>query len=613
MKRSTEIVVSIIALAGILCYLALRYGLDLPRWQYLLPLFVVLAVGGIPLLIDLARKLWAREFGSDLLAGISIATAVLLREYIVGCIVVLMLSGGTALEAFAARRASSILEALSRRMPSIAHQSLASGIADIAINDIKVSMTLVIFPHELCPVDGIVISGHGAMDESYLTGEPYVMSKAPGSQVLSGAINGADALTIEATKLPVDSRYARIMQVMQEAEARRPRIRRLGDQIGAWYTPIALAIAALGWLITASPERFLSVVVIATPCPLLLGIPIAIIGAISLAARRAIIVKNPAMLEKIPSCRTVIFDKTGTLTYGRPSLTGITPSPAVNAEDVLQLTASLEQYSRHPLARAVLRAAGDRGIELLPVAQISERPGKGMSGLVGARAVEITSRQTLAREGFAGPLPAPENSKGLQSLILIDHNYAATLYFRDEPREDSPSFIQHLPTRHQMNRIMIVSGDREVEVRYLAHHVGISNVEYGKTPEEKVAIVRAETTRAPTLFVGDGINDAPAMQAATVGLAFGQGSDITAAAADAVTMEPLLSKVDEIIHIGGRMRTIALQSAIGGMAASFIGMMFAVAGYLPPLAGAVAQEVIDVAAILNALRVTVMFGDLTDY
>ncbi len=608
-----EIYIAAFATAGILASLAMQYALALPRSLTVLPLYAVLVLGGLPLLFKLGRKLIARDFGSDLLAGVSIATAVLLGEYLVACIVVLMLSGGEALELFAARRASSILAALSRRMPDIAHRSAATGLVDITLDDIRIGDRLVVLPHELCPVDGAVQQGHGWMDESYLTGEPYRTSKAPGSHVLSGAINGDSAMTIEATQLPVDSRYARIMRVMREAEAKRPHLRRLGDQLGAWYTPLALAIGAAGWLLTGSASRFLAVVVIATPCPLLLAIPVAIIGAVSLAARHAIVVRDPAMLERIGSCRAIVLDKTGTLTYGKPSLTDVICAPGFTREQILALAGSLERYSKHPLAGAVVRAADEQRVPLAEVAQLNETPGTGLRGVVGTETVEIVGRNSVERDRPDLHAALPEQSGGLESLVLVDGAFAAALRFRDEPREEGGSFIRHLLPRHQVDRVMILSGDRETEVRYLASRVGISEVHYGKTPEEKVQIVAELSRLGPTLFIGDGINDAPAMQSATVGLAFGQNSDITAEAADAVIMEPSLGKIDEIMHIGRRMRVIALQSAVGGMALSCIGMGLALAGYLPPIAGAVAQEVIDVLAVLNALRVGFPWRALTDF
>ncbi len=387
MKQPPQAFIAICSLAGILLYLALRYAAAQPASAYMLPLYAVVVIGGVPLLIDLSRKLLAREFGSDLLAGVSIATAALLGEYIVACIVILMLSGGEALEQFATRRASSILEALSRRMPHIAHRKHGSGIADISLDDITVGETLVVLPHELVPVDGVVTEGHGWMDESYLSGEPYKMPKVRGAQVLSGAINGDAALTIQATRLPIDSRYARIMRVMEEAQAKRPQLRRLGDMLGAWYTPLALGVAAVGWLVSGHAERFLAVVVIATPCPLLLAIPVAVIGAISLAARRGVIIKNPAMLERIDTCRTVIFDKTGTLTYGQPTLTDVACAAGFADDEVLRAAACLEQYSKHPLATAVLAAARARGLTLAAVAQIGESPGQGLRGAIDGRTV----------------------------------------------------------------------------------------------------------------------------------------------------------------------------------------------------------------------------------
>ncbi len=580
---------------------------------YNLPLIAVLVFGGIPLVIELLMKLGRLEFGSDLLAGISIITAALLGEYLAGAIVVLMLSGGEALEAYAVRSASSVLNALATRMPTTAHPKLDGNVTDSALSDVTVGDALVIFPHEICPVDGTVVEGRGVMDESYLTGEPYMMSKAPGSQVLSGAINGDNALTIRADRLAVDSRYAKIMQVMRQSEQHRPRLRRLGDQLGALYTPLAVAIAITSWVASQRPIRFLAVLVIATPCPLLIAIPVAIIGSISLAARRGIIIKDPTVLERIDTCHTAIFDKTGTLTYGKPTLTELVIASGFAEREVLALVASLERYSRHPLADAVVDAAAARQIPLEDASHVSERPGEGLRGMVAGRSIEITSRKQLVVRRIPTDSAPDAAEGGLECVVLIDGRFAATLLFRDEPRLEGASFIRHLRPKHRFNRVMLVSGDRESEVRYLADRVGIEEVRFGQSPEQKLALVRAETQRANTLFLGDGINDAPALTAATVGVAFGQGSDITAEAAGAVIMESSLERVDELFHIGRRMRLIALQSALGGMALSLIGMLIAAAGYLPPVAGALVQEIIDVVAVLNTLRAAVPPKELTDY
>ena len=607
--RPTAPAIAILATAGIAAHLVLRFFLSAPRLAYLLPLYAVLIGGGVPLVIALLRKAVAREFGSDLLAGISTVTAVVQGEYLVGSIVVLMLSGGTALEQFATRRATSVLDALAKRMPRTARRKVGENISEILLEAVAVGDLLVVFPHEICPIDGIVVDGHGKMDEAYLTGEPFEISKTPGSQVLSGAINGDSALTIRAEKLAVDSRYARIMRVMQETEQRRPRLRRMGDRLGAWYTPLAMLLAIAAWAISHQAHRFLAVLVVATPCPLLIAIPVAVVGAISLCARRGIIIKNPSVLEEIDQCQTLIFDKTGTLTYGRPKLSSIACTPGYSENEVLRLAASLEVYSKHPLSGAILDAARAAGLTFERVSEISERPGEGLRGIVGTRKVWIAGRSKMADRGSELPAAAT----GLECLVFLDDICAAAFHFHDEPRRDSRGFVAHLKPRHAVSKVMLVSGDRASEAAYLAKLVGITEVYASKTPEEKVAIVRAEASRKKTLFVGDGINDAPAMQAATVGVAFGVSNDVTSEAADAVILEASLGKVDELMHIGRRMRKIALQSAIGGMALSLLGMLAAAFGYLPPIEGAIAQEVIDLLAVLNAIRIALPLKVLTDF
>jgi heavy metal translocating P-type ATPase len=608
-RLPTETYIAGITIIAIALHLVLRYGTDAPPRIALAPLVVALLVGGTPLVFDLARKTVKREFGSDLLAGVSILTAAILGQYLVAAIVVLMLSGGTAMERFATARASSVLDALARRMPGIAHRREADSVADVKLEEIRIGDVLVVLPHEICPVDGLVIEGRGKMDEAYLTGEPYEIAKMPGSRVISGAINGDAALVIRAEKLAIDSRYARIMKVMQSTEQQRPHLRRLGDQLGAWYTPFALILAGIAGLLSKDVHRFLAVVVVATPCPLLLAIPTAIIGAISLAARRAIIIKNPAVLEQIDSCRTLIFDKTGTLTYGRPTLTEIICAEGFERQEVLRLAASLEHYSKHPLAGAIIGEAHKHKIKLLGVTELSEPPGQGLQGTVEGRAVRITGRKQA--EEMSALLPTV--SSGLECVVFVGGRYAATMRFHDAPRRDSRLFIEHLKPRHGVRKVMLVSGDRKSEVQYLANSVGISEVRAGKSPEEKVDIVKEETAKAKTLFVGDGINDAPALTAATVGVAFGSQSDIITEAADAVILETSLGKIDELLHIGRRMRRIALQSALGGISASIVGMIAAAMGYLPPIGGAIAQEIIDLFAVLNAVRVALPMNDLQDF
>ena len=594
--------IAILALSGIALYLVLRFCLPAFHDYAPFPLYAVLALGGAPLVYDLCRKLVTFEFGSDLLAGMSIVTSVILEEYLAGSLVVLMLSGGSTIEKYAIRTASRVLEVLAKRAPTIAHCKKNSSISDIGVEAIAINDTLLIFPHEILPVDGVVIEGRGIVDESYLTGEPFMISKAPGSEVLSGSINGDSSLTIKATKLAIDSRYAKIMQVMQESEQKRPHMRRLADQLGAWYTPIALLIAIVAWMISGQALRFLAVIVVATPCPLLIAIPVAIIGSISLCASRGILIKNPIVLEQLDQCKTMIFDKTGTLTYGKPVLEEIMVYDQFNSEEVLKFVASLERYSKHPLAGAILEKAHNERIELEEASHITEPKGEGLRGTILGHEIIITSRKKLVQFGLENRTQILPQGLGLECVVIIDGKLASYFRFRDAPRSDSESFIKHLRPKHGFKKVMIVSGDREEEVKYLADHVGISEVYANKSPEEKVDIVVRETKKAKTAYLGDGINDAPALVAASVGIAFGQNSDITAEAAGAVVMDSSLEKVDEFLHISKRMRTIALQSAVGGMMLSICGMGFAAFGFLPPVEGAIAQEVIDLLAVINSLR-----------
>ncbi|MFM8494330.1 MAG: heavy metal translocating P-type ATPase [Planctomycetia bacterium] len=585
-----------------------------------LPLVVMLVLGGVPLVWDLLTKLVQGTFGSDLLAGLSIVTSIVLGEYLAGVLVVLMLSGGEALESRAVSRAGDVLNALARRMPTLAHRKRATGFTDVTLEEVVVGDVLVVLPHEICPVDGTVVSGRGSMDESYLTGEPYRMAKAPGSAVLSGAINGQAALEIRTERVAGDSRYAKIMEVLKTSEERRPPLRRLADSLGAFYTPLAVAIAAVAWFASGDATRFLAVLVVATPCPLLIAIPVAIIGAVSLAAKRGIVIRDPSILERLDTCRTAIFDKTGTLTYGTPKLTDVVTFDGWSEADLLALAASLETYSKHPLAAAVVEAAAERSVRLLEVEELAEKPGQGLTGRVKrlnggseTHTVAITSRQKLPGIDPAGVDKLPAQSGGLECVVIVDGTTAGLVRFRDTPRADGATFVGHLKPAHGLTRVMLVSGDRESEVRWLADIVGIKEVHAGIQPEGKLTIVEQATKEAPTVFVGDGINDAPALAAATVGVAMGTVSDVTSEAAGAVVMDSALERVDELFHIGRRMRSIALQSAVGGMAASIVGMGFAAAGFLPPAAGALLQEAIDVVAVVNALRMTWHTGPLSDY
>lgn len=601
LRQHWEMIIAGLSIFAIIIYFILR----LMHNQFAdAPLLTIIAIGGTPLLFQILLKLFKGDLGADSLAAIAIVTGFMLNEYLAATLIILMLSSGQTLESYAMRKASSVLEALAERMPNIAHRKIKSTIEDIPLNDVRIDDDIIVYPHETCPVDGIVKEGHGSMDESYLSGEPYQISKAPGSTVLSGAINGESLLIIQATKLPSDSRFSSIVKVLAEAEQKRPNLRRLGDQIGAIFAPIALLFALAAWYFTGDGTRFLSVIVIATPCPLLIAIPITLISAISMAAKQSIIIKDPTVLERLPTCRTAIFDKTGTLTYGKPSLSEIICTNGVDKNSILQQVASIERYSKHPLSHAIVNAAEESGLALLEVSHVSEKAGQGLLGMVRNHNIFVTHRKKIETAHPDIMKQLPPLSSGLECIILVDNQYAATFRFKDIPRKESASFIEHLSPAHQFTKIMLVSGDRESEVQYLGTLLKLTDIHASQSPEQKLDIVREEQKKNPTLFMGDGINDAPALTAATVGIAFGQYSNVTSEAAGAVIMDNSLSKVDELIHLSLLTRKIALQSAVGGMLLSIFGMSFAAAGMISPVQGALLQEVIDILAMINALRLT---------
>lgn len=551
---------------------------------------------------EVGRSLVRRTPGADTLAAIALITAAVMGEHIAGLLVVTMLTGGQLLESFAVERASQALRALADRMPPVAHRLVGETMTDVPLEAVVAGDRLVVLPHEVVPVDGRVAEGRTRMNEAYLTGEPWEIEKIPGSDVISGAVNGEGRVVVDAARPAAQSRYAQILEVMRESEANRPPMRRMADRLGALYAPLALGVALLSWWISGDPERLLAVLVVATPCPLLIAVPVALVGTVSQAARRGVVIRNPGLLEQIDRCRTLIVDKTGTLTAGRPTLSEVLPAADMDARQVLAYTASLEQFSRHPLAMAVVERAARDGVDLLAVSDMLEEPGRGLVGHVAGRRVELTSRRKLTERDPGVAAQVAPHAPGLEAVVLVDGRYAATLRFVDAPRPEGAAFIGHLGPLHAFGRVLIVSGDRDAEVRAVADALGIGEAYGQRDPAEKVRIVREATAQGPTLYVGDGINDAPALAVATVGVAFGRSGEVAAQAAQAVILEPSLKTLDELIHLGARFRRIALQSALGGMALSAVAIGFASVGLLGPVAGAMVQEAIDLLSVLNALR-----------
>jgi len=608
LKDKWQLLLSIVSITSLVIHYFAKFALEIDE-NY--SLFFVLIFGGIPLLIQIFLKIIKGNLGADLIAFMALILAIYLHENVAGVLIILMLASSQALEEFASHRASFVLEALAQRMPTIAHLKSENNFFDTEIAKIKINDLIAIFPHEICPIDGEVVEGRGSMDESYLTGEPYRISKTIGSKVLSGAINGESLFVIKTEKLPADSRYGKIMEVMKQAKEQRPEIHKLADKIGAIFAPITIIIASTSYYFTHDLTNFLAVLTIATPCPLLIAVPIAIISAISISARQGIIIKDARILEKLSICTTAIFDKTGTLTFGEPNISEIIALDEFSADEILQKTASLERYSRHPLAGSILKEAQKRNLILLDAQNISEKPGYGMIGNIGEQEIIITSRKKI-HEFQPSKIPLPDLSDGMECVIIINKKVAGILHFRDLERPESKSFISHLAPNHNFKKIILLSGDRASEVNYLAKKLGINNFFSSQSPEQKLEIVKKETQNAPTLFMGDGINDAPALMLASVGIAFGQGNNITSESSGAVILESNLLKVDELIHISIFTRKIILQSAIGGMVFSVVGMILASFGLISPSEGAIAQQIIDVVAIINALRLTLTKNVVSD-
>ncbi len=423
-----------LVLVMIILHLALRIaGVQQQLFDRLaipdLPLLVALIVGGGPLLAELLGKAARFQFGADMLAGISIATSLVLQEYLAGAIVVLMLSGGETLEQIALSRAGDALSALAQRMPSIARKRTSTGPQVVPLQSVVPNDELVISPHEVCPVDGVVIEGRSHMDESFLSGEPYVIPKLPGSEVLSGAINGESGLIIRCVRPAVDSRYAQVQRVMEEGVRVKPRMRRMADQLGAWFTPLALVIALGAWYYSGDAKRLLAVLVVATPCPLLIAIPVAQMGAISRAAKQQILIRDPAVLERIESCRTAIFDKTGTLTTGRPQVTAVFVQPPWQIADLVSIAGSVEQYSKHPLAAAILAYAKELGTTLQETIEVREPPGAGLTGTVGKYKVQLTGRKVWLQQHPDDASRLPPRELGLECLVAIDGQYAGMIKY----------------------------------------------------------------------------------------------------------------------------------------------------------------------------------------
>jgi heavy metal translocating P-type ATPase len=560
-----------------------------------------LLIGGTPLVFQTIRGMLHGRFASDIVAMLAIGTAVVLGQYFAGAVIVLMQSGGEALEAYAMRRASQSLEALLARAPKVAHRARGADVEDVPVEAVGVGDQLVVRPGDLVPVDAEVLEGTSSVDQSALTGEPLPLRAVVGTALLSGSVNLEGALRVRALRPSAQSQYQQIVTLVERARQEKPPIQRLADRFAVWFTPLTLAMCGVAYLLTGSATSVLAVLVVATPCPLILAAPVAVIAGISRAADIGVIVKHGRAIEQLGLARAVVFDKTGTLTLGHPSVAHVDVLDGLAAPELLRLAAAVEQLSSHHLGRAVVDAGRARFPSLPPVTDFREIPGRGVSGRVDGLLVSVGSPRYLRDTG----VPLPDGSgDGTAAYVAIDGRVAGTIEFADRIRHQVPALLQRLTVLGVTETVML-TGDREAPAQAIAAQAGIRTVRANLLPADKVAAVRELTQRHGTvLMVGDGINDAPALAAATVGVAMGaHGTAVSAEAADVVLLVDDIARVGDAIAISRRMRRIALQSIGFGLGVSFALMIVASLGYITPAAGAVMQEALDAAVILNALRV----------
>jgi heavy metal translocating P-type ATPase len=569
-----------------------------------------LLITGVPVAYRTLRGMLRGEFAADVVAMLAIVGSLLLGQPLAGLVVVLMQTGGEALDAYAVARASSAVEALEADAPRTAHRVLDTRVSDIDAGAIEPGDALLVRPGELVPADGVVVQGTSHVDTSRLTGEPVPVRAGPGTRLLSGSVNQEGAITMRAERRSQESQYAKIVDLVRSAQASKSPLQRTADVWAVWFTPLTLAACAVAWLVSHDWTRVLAVLVVATPCPLILAAPVAIIGGINRAARRAIIVRHGGALEGLAKVDTAVFDKTGTLTVGKPQVSAVVTHNGVDAVALLAQAAAVEQGSGHLLARVIVAEAEARGAVLTMASDLVETPGRGVTGIVAGRWVVVGSPE-FVREALlerspvtAGALGEMErDATGLRAYVGTDDGGLARIEFADQLRAELAPMFADLRVLG-LDEAYLYSGDKEANVQTIAAAVGISNFAGDLTAQDKVLRVAALEKRGRrVLMVGDGTNDAPSLSAATVGVALaGHGGGVVAEAADVVLLVDDPSRIPEAVRIGRRALFIARQSIAVGLGLSLVGMGFAAAGMLTPVAGALIQEAIDVAVILNALR-----------
>lgn len=590
-KQKLGLILAIAAVA-----LVLQYGLHYPLLAQVL-VTVVGALIALTMFIGMVKTLKSGKYGVDLLAILAVVATLAVSEYWAAMVILVMLTGGDALEDYAAKKANTELKALLDNSPRLAHVLTASGSKDVAVDDVQVGDHVVVKPGELVPVDGIISEGHSEFDESSLTGEARPVAKNVGSEVMSGSLNGDEAVTVKVTKLAKDSQYQQLVKLVKEAESTPAHFVRMADRYAVPFTVAAIVISLLAWWISKDPRRFAEVLVVASPCPLILAAPVAMVSGMSRASRNGIVVKTGSVLEKLAGARTGAFDKTGTITNGHLTVAQVIPAAEVTTERLLHLAASAEQNSSHILARSLLKYATDNEISLAPVANLSEETGRGITATIEESQVKV------GKLNFAAPKETMVALKTTAIYVSVDGQYYGAITFTDHVR---PEAAQTMVTLKELgvNNLVMLTGDQRLIAQQVAKAVGITNVKADLLPQDKIAALKLIPHDLHPLFmVGDGVNDAPSLATAEVGIAMGaNGSTAASETADVVILKDDLSKVAKAVAVSKDTIKIAKQAVLIGIAICVILMLIASTGIIPAFIGAMLQEVIDTVSILWALK-----------
>jgi heavy metal translocating P-type ATPase len=555
------------------------------------------------LVVEIARSLLRGDVGLDIVAALSMSAALAFGETLAAAVVAVMYSGGTFLESFAEGRARREMRALLSRVPRTATRHRNGGLEEVPLDAVAPGDRLLIRRGDVAPVDGVVASEAAFLDTSALTGESLPVRLPRGGEVMSGSTNAGETFDLLASRRARESTYAGIVRLVEAAQKSKAPMARLADRWSLGFLAVTVALATAAWWFTGDPIRAVAVLVVATPCPLILAVPVALVAGLSRAAHYGVLIKGAKPLEAMARIRTLILDKTGTLTDGRPQIVAIRCAPGFAEDEVLRLAAAVDQASRHPVAQAIVAAAQGRGHALPAPSQVVDVPGEGLAGVVEGRAVIVGGAGFVTGRIGAGGAEFPEMEPGaVLSAVAVDGRLAGWLVMADPLRAEAGATMARLRDGG-VARIVLATGDRAEVARSVTEGLSLDALRAGLTPDQKVLLVLSERKNGPVMMVGDGVNDAPALAAADVGVAMGaRGAAASAEAADVVLLVDSIERVAIGVEVARRSRRIAIGSVAAGIGLSVLGMIAAAFGHLTPVQGALLQEAIDVAVILNALR-----------